>query len=93
MPHFVSERKTCNGKFILGTTGSMMDYDACKRYCDDDMECKFFFHIPSLEETDDQFNCVKYFSCEENRITSYSGTTYSRQISRPGIYFMCILGR
>ena len=79
-----SVKKTCNGKFEISPRGQKMDYDACKKYCNEDNNCKFFFHIPSL--IDIQANCMKYFSCDETRVPAYSGSTYSKDSKCQGTY-------
>ena len=62
-----------------------MDYDACKKYCNDDDKCRFIFHIPSLIN-EPQANCKKYFSCDETRVPGFSGSTYSKDSKCQGTY-------
>ena len=83
-------KTTCDGKFKIGVDGSNMDHDECKKYCNEEENCKYVFHIPSLENSD-QLNCIKYSSCEGTRTTAYVGTTYSKEISL-GINLMIISG-
>ena len=68
-----------------------MDHDGCKKYCNEDDNCKYVFHFPSVESTT-QFNCIKYSSCEETRTSAYIGTTYSKEIDSQGIASMIIYG-
>ena len=79
-----SVKKTCNATFKIGEKGVNMDYEGCKRYCNEDKDCKFIFLIPIGNHTQLQRNCIKYRSCEDTRIAIFIGTTYSKEYSCPG---------
>ena len=42
-----------------------MAHDGCKKYCNEDDNCKYVFHIPSLEST-----------TQHNRIKTSIGITF-----------------
>ena len=84
------DERTCDGRFKVGVEKGKMDFEACKRYCNADSHCKFIFHIPSLV-LKDQFNCIKYQSCEEIRTAAFAGTTYSKDSNCPGILLLCTI--
>ena len=73
--------KTCDGIFEVGNRISKTDYEKCKSYCNDDINCKFFFHIPNQNQSQ---NCMKYSSCEQTRVPVYPGNTYSKSLHCPG---------
>ena len=52
-------------------------YSDCEKQCDEDIKCKFIFHIPGV-------NCNRYASCDTMRTTNYKGSTYSKYGNCPG---------
>ena len=55
----------------------------CVHICNEDSSCKFVFYIPSHP------NCLKFGSCDNIRMTSSPGSTYSKEGNCPGRVNAC----
>ena len=76
---------TC-GEPPLGPNKPVGSYSDCEKQCNEDLNCKFIFHIPGL-------NCHRYASCEIMRTTVYEGSTYSKNGNCPGsVFVLCHFG-
>ena len=45
----------------------------CEKFCDEDEDCKFFFHFSASNST----ICRRYKSCDKLRKPEHTGSTYS----------------
>ena len=79
-----SLRKTCNGIYELGKSNrkSFPTLEECQTYCNEDNNCKFIFYKESKKSYKE--NCIKYSACDQTRITTFIGTTYSKGKKCPG---------
>ena len=71
-----SSKSTCDVSF-LEPKKPVGSYSDCEKQCDEDIKCKFIFHIPGV-------NCNRYASCDTLRKTNYKGSTYSKYGNCPG---------
>lgn len=74
-------KKTCTDR-KNEDTGEGMNYDECVKFCNQDPECKFIFHIP--ENQHGLISCIKCNSCNGTAETRFVGSTYSREGDCPG---------
>lgn len=58
-------------------------YYACEKRCNEDINCKFIFHIPGQ-------NCLRYAVCDTITTTNNVGSTYAKNGNCPGINFETI---
>ena len=58
------------------------DLDECQKYCDEDEECRFIYHLRNPEGVK---YCIKYKSCDKLRVTTPTneGMTYSKDWKCP----------
>ena len=73
---------TCHTDFEIlprKTFGKKPELQECEEYCDEDDDCKFFYHFPDF----DFRQCLKYKSCDKLRKPKYTGFTYSKERNCP----------
>ena len=77
-----SARKTCKGIYEVGQNNRMSfpTLEECQTHCNENNNCKFIFYKTSHMYE----NCLRYSACDQLRITSSIGTTYSKGRNCPG---------
>ncbi len=68
-----SQNRTCHYNYKIGNITSGQDKLQCERRCDDNQQCRFFFH--TITDC-----CALYTSCDQDTATDKAGTTYEKGI-------------
>ena len=79
----LSETHTTCGSAEITPRITTTSLSECVNICNEDSSCKFVFYIPSHP------NCLKFGSCDNIRMTSSPGSTYSKEGNCPGRVNAC----
>ena len=69
-----NEKKTCSNTFHIGINVRGSDESECRRRCDYNGECMFYFYSSNKW-------CVLYSSCDEKRTTGAPGKTLKKEVN------------
>lgn len=79
-----SIKKTCNHELRVGNYERDLDYDGCRRYCNEKSNCKYIVYSSSADASGKRSLCRGFSSCEKIVNTGINGTMYSRHHNCPG---------